>query len=69
MSKTRKSARSRLIHISLSDIRYDTICVNIPSGGPPTNFSYEICSSRLDIHSKKSKSMKKRATQVSNKSM
>ena len=54
MSNTRKSSRCKAVHINLSNINYDTTCVNILPGGLPVNLACEVCGPKLDIFTKKS---------------
>ena len=63
MSKTRRSVRSRAIDLDLSDINYDTTCIDIVPGGLPLSIACEICHPKLDIHTKKSSQRSKKERQ------
>ena len=54
IGRTTKARWSRAIQINLSEIKYDTTCVNILPGGLPPSIACKVCSPKLDIHSKKS---------------
>ena len=55
--------------LDLSDIKYDTTCINIVPGGLPLSIACEVCHPKLDIHTKKSsqKSKKQRHKLLMNK--
>ena len=61
MDKTVKARRSRAVHIDISDIRYDTTCIDILPGGLPVSIASKVCHSNLDIHSNKSSQKHKKA--------
>ena len=60
MIKTRKSSRSKAVHIDISNINYDTMYVNILPGGLPVNLACEISGPKLDIFTKKSSKSNKK---------
>ena len=60
MSKTRRANQSKAIHIDLSNIKHDTICVNVIPKGLLLSIACNICNHKLDIHSKKSSKTRKR---------
>ena len=68
MSK-RRSSRRKAIHIDLSDIKYDSTCVDIIPSGLPLSLTCDICKSKLDIFTKKSiqKNKKERQKHLTNK--
>ena len=70
MSKRRRLSRSsRAMDLDLSDIKYDTTCINIVPGGLPLSIACEVCHPKFDIHTKKSsqKSKKQRHKHITNK--
>ena len=70
MSKRSRSTRSsRAIDLDLSDIKFDTTCIDIVPGGLPLTIACQVCHPKLDIHTKKSsqKSKKQRLKHSTNK--
>ena len=69
MIKTRQSVRSRAVDLDISDINYNTICINIVSRGLPFSIVCEVCHPKLDIYTKKisQKSKKQRQKNSTNK--
>ena len=60
MSETGMSWRSRAIEIDLSDISYDTTCVNIVPNGLPLFIACGTCCRKLDIHTEQSSQQSKK---------
>ena len=70
MSKRSRSTRSsRAIDLELSDIKFDTTCIDIVPGCLPLTIACQVCHPKLDIHTKKrsQKSKKQRLKHSTNK--
>ena len=56
----RRSSRRQEIDIDVSDIKYDSTCVDIIPNGLPMSIACDICKSKLDVHTKNSSKKHKR---------
>ena len=60
MTSKRRSRGRQILHIDLTDIQYDSTCIDIIPNGLPYSVACDICKPKLCIHTKKSSKKKKK---------
>ena len=60
MTSKRRSRGRQILHIDLTNIQYDSTCIDIIPDGLPYGVACNICKSKLCVHTKKSSKKKKK---------